>query len=100
MPSTRHLFLAAVAGALGTYFLDPQQRRRRSALVRDRAAHAVQAGSDLASAGMRDLTNRMQGAAAGLQHIADTRPPRDEVPTHRIRPRLGPWLAHPRTIQV
>src|SRR2546423_5664317 len=100
MPSTRHLFIAAVAGALGTYFLDPQQGRRRSALVRDRAVHAAQAGSDLASAGMRDLTNRMQGAAAGLQHIADTKPPRDEVLTQRIRARLGRWVSHPRTIQV
>jgi hypothetical protein len=100
MPSTRHLFIAAVAGALGTWFLDPQQGRRRVALVRDKARSAAHAGSGLAATGLRDLANRGRGVVAELRRVGDTSPTRDDVLAERIRARLGRWVSHPETIEV
>ncbi len=79
MPSTRHLFIAAVAGALGTW---------------------LHAGSAFAATGMRDLANRGRGVVAGLGQIGHAGAPHDDVLAERIRARLGRWVSHPETIEV
>ena len=63
------LLLAVGTGALLMYLLDPQQGRRRVALVRDKAVRLAHKGSDLTDAGTRDLAQRATGFAAGLRAV-------------------------------
>jgi hypothetical protein len=66
------LFAAACAGlctgALAMFMLDPQQGRRRRALVRDKAMKAVTRGQKRIESKSRDIRNRAKGLAheAGL----------------------------------
>lgn len=50
-------------GALAMYLLDPQQGRRRRALVRDQWTHAKRVVRERAAGTARDLSNRAYGAA-------------------------------------
>ena len=52
--SAAGLVVAAGAGALLMYLLDPQQGRRRRALVRDQAVRLAHRGSELADAAADD----------------------------------------------
>jgi hypothetical protein len=99
-PSARYLALAAAAGAVGAYFLDPRQRRRRVARVRDRVVHLAHEASDLADAGARDLAHRARGVVAGLRQAVDRSTPRDDVLVQRVRSRLGRWVSYPAAIDV
>ena len=56
--------LAFALGALAMYYFDPQQGRRRRALVRDRLVHARRVARDLAAGKAQDVRNRAQGAVA------------------------------------
>jgi len=51
-------------GALAMFILDPDQGRRRRALVRDKMVHYGNEVSDLASGASKDLRNRAKGVAA------------------------------------
>jgi hypothetical protein len=55
-------------GALTMYLLDPEQGRRRRALLRDQLTHARRVVREQASGTARDLTNRAQGVAAEAAH--------------------------------
>jgi hypothetical protein len=94
------LVLAAGAGALLMYLLDPQQGRRRVALVRDKAIHLAREGSELTDAGTRDLAHRATGVAAGLRGALQRESPDDEVLAERVRAQMGRWTAHSRAIEV
>ena len=50
-------------GALAMYLLDPQQGRRRRALLRDQVTHAKRVVRERASGAARDLSNRAYGTA-------------------------------------
>jgi len=62
------LLMAAAAGyllgALTMFVFDPQQGRRRRALVRDKMVQYGNEASDLVSGTAKDLRNRAQGVAA------------------------------------
>lgn len=59
-----HIACAFAAGAATMYFLDPQQGRRRRALVRDQLVHARHVARDEATGRAKDLRNRAQGVVA------------------------------------
>ena len=52
------------AGALLMFFFDPQQGRRRRALVRDKAVKVKNKTADVIEKRSRDLSNRAQGVIA------------------------------------
>jgi len=62
------LLMAAAAGyllgALTMFVFDPQQGRRRRALVRDKMVQYGNEASDFVSGTAKDLRNRAQGVAA------------------------------------
>jgi gas vesicle protein len=62
------LLMAAAAGyllgALTMFIFDPEQGRRRRALMRDKMVHYGNQASDLVSGTAQDLRNRAQGVAA------------------------------------
>jgi len=61
-------FLLGVAvGALAMLIMDPQQGRRRRALVRDKLVHAGHVSRDFIESRSRDLRNRAQGVVAEIR---------------------------------
>jgi len=95
--------LAALAGAGLMYILDPQQGRRRRALVRDQFVHALNEIDDAIGVLSRDLGNRTRGAWSGLrllpgQLTRKTAP--DDVLLGRVRVKLGRYVSRPHSIEV
>jgi hypothetical protein len=61
MPSA---FMGILTGAAAAYMLDPQQGRRRRAVIRDRALKTYRETREFADAASRDLRNHAQGVKA------------------------------------
>jgi hypothetical protein len=59
-----HTVCAFGLGAIAMYYFDPQQGRRRRALVRDQLTHARAVARREAVGKAKDLKNRAQGAVA------------------------------------
>lgn len=73
-------FLLGVAvGALAMLMMDPQQGRRRRALVKDKLVHAGHASRDYIESTSRDLRNRAQGVVAEIRgSMSKAMPQQDE----------------------
>jgi hypothetical protein len=105
MPSSRRipaawLLIGAGAGALAMFLLDPQQGRRRQALLRDQAVHWQRCAGALIGVGLRDLQHRTQGMAARARALVRRGPVDDAVLVERIRAALGRVVSHPHAIEV
>jgi hypothetical protein len=59
-------------GALAMYLLDPQQGRRRRALLQDQLTHARTGLRKRAAGTARDLSNRAHGMAAEARSAIST----------------------------
>jgi hypothetical protein len=64
--------IAFGVGAAAMYLLDPEQGRRRRALLRDQLFHAKRVISERASGKARDLSNRAHGLAAEARRIPES----------------------------
>jgi osmotically-inducible protein OsmY len=82
------------------HFLDPDQGRRRGALVRDQMAHASRLVGDATSATGRDIAHRISGTAAEFQGALGDTPISDHVLVERVRARLGRAVSHPHAVDV
>ncbi|HET9982335.1 MAG TPA: BON domain-containing protein [Longimicrobiales bacterium] len=99
----RTKFLAGLAVGAGLmYLLDPQQGRRRRALVRDQMVHARHELTDTAAARARHLANRGRGAA--IETAKRVAPGADRVDDvtleERVRAALGRTVSNPGAIHV
>ena len=98
------LFLAAGAGALLMYLLDPEQGRQRTARSRDKLARLARRGSGAGTAGVRDMGNRAGGLFAqvrgALREAMGRDRPHDELLAERVRSQLGRLSSHPRAVDV
>lgn len=96
--------LTAIAlGAAGAFMLDPQQGRRRRALLRDKTVRNMREARAFGDAAAKDLRARAQGAAAGLRalrHRPRGTPPSDDVLHDRVRAKLGRYASHPHAIHI
>jgi hypothetical protein len=93
--------LGAAASGLGLmYFLDPDQGRRRRALVRDQMVHAAHKTGDAVDATSRDLANRAKGAVAELRGRFQDTDVSDDVLRERVRARIGAVIGHAGAIDV
>ena len=63
-------------GALTMYLLDPQQGRRRRALVRDQLTHVKRVVRERTAGASRDVSNRAYGAAMELRGALGAEPDR------------------------
>jgi hypothetical protein len=86
-------------GVAGAFVFDPQQGRRRRALLRDKMVHSVRQGRDFADAASQDLRARAQGAAARMRTLRGE-PITDGVLVSRVRAKLGRYVSHRRAIHV
>jgi hypothetical protein len=60
-------------GALAMYFFDPEQGRRRRALLRDKAVHYNKEAREYADATYKDLRNRTEGVVAETRGFVERR---------------------------
>lgn len=87
-------------GARLMYMLDPDHGRRRRAMARDRAVWLAHQAELTLDRGVRDVFNRVQGAADETISLLAPKPVSDEVLRERVRSRLGRATAHPHAIEV
>jgi hypothetical protein len=59
-------------GALTMYLLDPEQGRRRRALLRDQVTHLKTLARERTAGATRDLSNRAYGAAMEARRAVST----------------------------
>jgi hypothetical protein len=70
---------ALAAGVVATFFLDPDQGRRRRAIARDRLARGLRHASDSGQALAADLRNRSSGLVASARRRLSRTPVTDDV---------------------
>lgn len=96
--------LAAVGGiavgAAALMLLDPQQRGRRWAQLRDQALRLGRGGAGLVGVEPGDLGERARGLAARATGLLQRSPPDDAVLVQRVRAALERSLSHPDAIRV
>lgn len=88
------------AGALAMYFGDPNRGKRRRAMVNDAVIHSRHNVQRFGRRLARDFENRLEGAIAESQHVADQATVSDAVLKQRIRTALGRVVSHPGAIEV
>ena len=93
------ILLGVALGAASAFMFDPQQGRRRRALVRDKLVRGVHQGRDFADTASRDIRNRSTGIAARVRALrADAAP--DDILGERVRAKIGRYTSHPKAIEV
>ena len=93
------ILLGIALGAASAFMFDPQQGRRRRALVRDKLVHGVHQGRDFADTASRDIRNRSQGVAARVRALREGEAP-DDILAERVRAKIGRYTSHPKAIEV
>ncbi|HWI35039.1 MAG TPA: BON domain-containing protein [Burkholderiales bacterium] len=93
------LLVGAALGATGAFILDPQQGRRRRALVRDKVVSGLNDGRRFADAARKDLRWRAQGIAARARSRRGE-PVTDDVLSARVHSKIGRYSSHPGAIEV
>lgn len=99
----RSLFTAVgalAAGALATFFLDPEQGKRRRALARDKLSSGLRQAAESSQALAEDLRNRSGGFAARVRRRLEPRPVSDDKLAERVRSRIGRFVSHPGSIDI
>src|SRR5262245_54973666 len=93
--------VGGVAAGLGLmYFLDPDQGRRRRALVRDQMVLAAHKTGDAMDATSRDIANRAKGAVAELRGRFRSEDVNDDVLRERVRARVGAVVGYAVSVGV
>jgi osmotically-inducible protein OsmY len=92
--------LIAVLGAAGMYWLDPEQGRRRRALVRDKLLSGLTQMMHATDVLGRIARNRLHGTAARTRSLIRANDVSDEVLVARVRAALGRATSHPGAIEV
>jgi uncharacterized membrane protein len=94
------ILAAAGAAALATYFLDPQQGRRRRAVLRDKAYGRLSHLGEASRVVAVDLRNRAIGTLGAVRQRVVAHDVPDEILAERVRAALGRVVSHPGSIEV
>lgn len=87
-------------GIVAMYMLDPNNGRRRRALVRDKAVATGHDVERLARGASRQTANHLRGMAAKVRARVQPSHPDDDQLRDHIRSRLGHALRHPARVEV
>lgn len=90
--------LALGAGAM--YYFDPDQGRRRRALVADKAGSAAHDTRDYFDRQRKRGADRLQGLASRIRSRLASPPPTDAQLSGQVRARLGRAVSYPRAIET
>ncbi len=97
------ILLGIALGAGSAFLLDPQQGRRRRALIRDRMARTTREAREFGDAAAKDLRARAQGLSVQMRALRGGPrgvPPSDAVLVQRVRAKLGRYVSHPHAIRA
>jgi uncharacterized membrane protein len=96
----RGYWLAATAGALGMYFLDPADGARRRSYLRDKIIRADHVSRDILAKASRDFAHRVRGVAAAMARAIRAEHVSPAVLVDRVRAELGHVVSLPHAIRV
>lgn len=97
----QQIFCGGLALGAGLMFVfDPQRGKRRRAMLRDQAKHALNVAGTAYDKTATDLSNRTSGTLAELSARLRDEPVSDEVLVARVRAQLGRLVAHPHAVNV
>jgi uncharacterized membrane protein len=100
-PRNRRLLVcAAGAGAAFTYLFDPDQGRRRRALLRDKAVRVRHDLTGTVDVVTRDSINRSRGMVARADRLRNDEAPGDGRIYHQVRTRIAAESRHPGAVNV
>ena len=94
------ILIGAAVGTAAMYLFDPDQGRRRRALIRDKAVRAQTETREIVDAGMRDLTHRATTLGRRATSPFKRRRTTDDRLAERVRAKMGRYVAHPGAIEV
>lgn len=94
------LLVGGALGALGMYFLDPQEGRRRRARTHDKLLHAAKRLNRAGKVTARDSVHRAYGVLAGARRLFRHETVDDGVLLGRVRAELGRVVSHPHAVAV
>ena len=100
MDRTVNLLAGLGLGAGLMYLFDPQQGRRRRALLEDKITRAMNETGDVLCKAGRDLRQRAQGTAAEARSLFTSEDVTDRRLAARVRSKIGRYISHPRAIEV
>lgn len=100
MKSLLRIATAFAAGAFAMYYMDPEDGRRRRALVRDRGIAAGHDAEHLARGKSRHARDHMRGMMARTREHLSRAPIDDDQLHDRIRARLGRLVGHSGEVKV
>jgi hypothetical protein len=86
-------------GAGLMYFLDPDNGKRRRALLRDQLLHLSRVGKEALGRTGRDLANRAHGLSVRLERRTNAELP-DEILIERVRSKMGVFVSHPHALEI
>src|SRR5688500_17352546 len=94
------ILIGALGGAGLMFLLDPQQGRRRRALLRDQVVKVSNRTGDRADDLAHDIQNRAHGLTVEMKNRMDQTPVDDETLAARARSALGRFVSHPGAVKV
>lgn len=94
-------FVVALLSGVGLmYLFDPQEGKRRRALLRDQWVKFQNQAQSTAEATQKQLENRAQGMTAETRSRLENTPVSDETLVARVRSELGRVVSHPGAVDV
>lgn len=96
----RTLGLVGLAASIGTYYMDPNNGRRRRALLRDKIGKSrrlIRRQSELA---LRDMENRLQGRMHELLSLFATKDADEGAIRERVKAVIGHYVSNSGAIHV
>lgn len=92
--------LGFLAGAATTFFLDPDQGRRRRVMFMDQFGRRARKLSDWSAKKQRHLGHIIEGLPHRIGHVFGASAVDDEILVERIRAQMGRTTRHPGSIRV
>lgn len=101
MRKTLIAIASLAAGAAAMYYLDPEQGRRRRALVREKTGSIAHQARERAASQTRYVADRARGLATGAKRrLWPFGQPDDLKLEQRVRAQLGHLVTHPQAIEI
>lgn len=100
-PSIVTVLCAAGVGAALMFLFDPDNGRRRRALLKDKSAHYARTAQEVEAGLVRQTLHHVRGALASIRtQVAAAEPVDDAVLTERVRAALGHVVPDVNSIDV